>query len=137
SSAAFVGFRSLMQAAAFFLWFVHFAGLDQYAAIQMAATYGVKSIFFASLAPFMVWLFGLILFASVPWWLLHKLGQRDWLTAVLLGIVLTVAVWFLVVPGISFQAGTIRAVAESALRFAAAGAIVGFIVWRVAYRRSV
>ncbi len=105
------------------------------------------------------WVFGLVICAPIPWLLLHVLGLRGWLTAVGLGAIET----FVVVLGLSthgfglllgsgkFSAGDANGqtvvdnvltpygwqrASESAALLAVAGAVVGFVVWRTAYRRN-
>lgn len=106
-----------------------------------------------------MWAMGLIIVAAVPWAILHHYGYRSWPAAAALGAILT----FIVVTG--FMTNGFGAVAGSgglsaadsggptwvdgrltaygwsqALVFAAicsaAGAIVGLVVWRTAYRRT-
>lgn len=106
-----------------------------------------------------VWSMGLIVVASVPWSILHYFEYRNWPVAVGLGSILT----FIVVSGFltnGFGAYTGSggfSAADSggptwvdghlttygwreAFSFAAicsvAGAIVGFVVWRMAYRTA-
>lgn len=106
-----------------------------------------------------LWAGGLLSVATLPWLALHRFGWRGWPSAIALGAVLT----FLVVFGFLTN-GFGLFVAESrffaadsggptwvdgrltahgwfeAFQFAAIcsamGAVVGFAVWRVAYRRA-
>ena len=106
-----------------------------------------------------VWSAGLIVLAAVPWAILHHYEYRNWPVAVALGAILT----FIVVSGFltngfgayagtgSFSAAdsggptwvdgrlTTHGWSEAFLFAAicgAAGAVVGFVVWRTAYRRA-
>ena len=106
-----------------------------------------------------VWAIGLVAVAAVPWAFLHHYGYRNWPVAVALGAILT----FIVVSGFltngfgayagsgglsaadngepTWVDGRLTAHGWSeALIFAAicstAGAIVGLVVWRTAYRRA-
>jgi hypothetical protein len=97
---------------------------------------------FASAAPIFVLSFlvafvaygaGLVCLAGPLWALLHVYGARSAPVAVLLGAALNGGVIFLLYAGV-IEPRFFRLVAAAA--FALAGAIVGFIVWRVAYRRA-
>ncbi|MEO6339932.1 MAG: hypothetical protein ABIO39_07850 [Caulobacteraceae bacterium] len=103
------------------------------------------------------WAGGLIVFAALPWWGLHRLGRRGWSSAVLLGAALTFAAYLglstaafglmsgsqatvaatgggpLVVEGRLTPQGW-RSAISGALLLSAAGATVGLVIWRVAYR---
>ena len=106
-----------------------------------------------------IWAMGLIVVAVVPWSILHRYEYRSWPVAVGLGAILT----FIVVSGFltngfgAYTGSGGLSVADSggptwvnghltsygwrqALSFAAicsvAGAIVGFVVWRTAYRTA-
>ena len=106
-----------------------------------------------------VWAIGLVVVAAVPWAFLHHYGYRNWPVAIALGATLT----FIVVSGFltngfgayvgsgNFSAadnggatwvdGRLTAHGwREAFIFAAicsvAGAVVGFVVWRTAYRRA-
>lgn len=106
-----------------------------------------------------LWAIGLVVVAAVPWAFLHHCGYRSWLVAVVLGAILTfVVVSAVLTNGFGAHAGTGNfSAADSsgptwvngrltahgwseALIFAAicsaAGIIVGFVVWRAAYRRA-
>jgi hypothetical protein len=103
------------------------------------------------------WGAGLFLVAPLPWVILHRYHQRTWPLAVAFGIILT----FVVVLGLMtygfglFTSGysaadnggplwidgrlTLHGWAEAAKVAAmcgVAGALVGLVVWRVAYRAS-
>ena len=104
-----------------------------------------------------IWAAGLWLVAPLPWAILHRYTKRTWSTAVTFGIVLTFVValglftkgfnMFGVVEGFSAsdsggptwvdgrltQHGWVEAI-KVALACSVAGALVGFAVWRIAYR---
>ncbi|MGE3066051.1 MAG: hypothetical protein AB7K67_10720 [Hyphomicrobiaceae bacterium] len=110
------------------------------------------------IAAAVVWAGGLFLAAPLPWIVLHRLGWRRWPVAVALGAVLS----FLAVLGLMTNAfglipwdgisvadndgpmwtdGRITAhgwadALDVAALCGAAGTVVGFVVWRVAYRRA-
>jgi MFS family permease len=106
------------------------------------------------------WGAGLMLFAPVPWAILHHYGARTWPVAMALGAFLTFAVvvglitngFGLIVASPGFSAAdnggptwidgrlTRHGWAEAvkvALACSVAGAVVGLLVWRTAYRRTV
>ena len=106
-----------------------------------------------------VWAAGLIAVAAVPWAILHHYEHRSWPVAVALGAVLTFVVVFGFLTngfGAYVRSGNISAADSGgptwvngrltahgwmeAFIFAAicsaAGAVVGFAVWRTAYRRA-
>ena len=118
--------------------------------LPVAATMFIYAAFF--------WAAGLALVAPVPWALLHHCRWRSWPSAMTLGVVLTFIVtfgmfthWF----GLDVPAGLVaasdsggRTVIDGrltahgwfagfqlALFCSAAGALVGLVVWRTAYRR--
>ena len=123
--------------------------------LLLALQGGATVFVFASI----IWAAGLLLLATLPWALLHHYRRRGWGSAVALGIVLTFIVWFgvatygfgLSIPGDLRDAGSpggptvvdgrltsqgwIEAF-QKAWVFSVAGALVGFVVWRVAYRRA-
>jgi len=104
-----------------------------------------------------LWTGGLILFAGLPWWLLHRRRYRKWWSAAMLGFGLT----FVLPLGLGLYAsltggnystwesgratvlGGIRTpygwqvLFLDALKFGALGAFVGLVIWRIAYRRGV
>lgn len=104
----------------------------------------------------MAWLLGLICFASLPWWALHRLGRRGWPSAILLGAVLTFAVGLAGLTGgfglllgsassVAVDGGSLvvdgrltehgwRSAISGSLLLAVAGAAAGAVIWRVAYR---
>jgi hypothetical protein len=77
---------------------------------------------------------GLLIAGAPTWWLLHRLHLRSWIDASIVGF----AVSF--IGYVAFSAATQR-LAESStmisqsILVAILGAIIGFVVWRVAYRR--
>lgn len=106
-----------------------------------------------------VWAAGLIVVAAVPWAILHHYEYRNWPVAVALGAILTfIVVSGFLTNGLGTYAGSGNfSAADSggstwvdgqlttygwreAFIFAAicsaAGAVVGFVVWRTAYRRT-
>ena len=134
------------------LWFL--SGVTD---LQWLRQYGLQNglLIFAYAA--CVWAAGLILVASVPWAILHYNEKRSWRVAVALGALLTFVVTFglitngfgLIVSG-NFSAGDAGGPAwvdsrltlhgwadafQTALVCSAAGALVGLVVWRTAYRR--
>jgi len=110
----------------------------------------VGSILIPSLAGFLFAIYGLIFIAVPVWWLLHQVGMTTWVHAVILGVVLTfcyaIAIsFFLSDPRASDSGGPLFAdglptlhgwysVIQVAVPAAIAGGLVGFIVWRIAYR---
>lgn len=95
-----------------------------------------------------VWLAGLLLLACPIWLVLHKRRFRGPLAAVLLGAVLCFLFFFGAMTnwfGLSAPSGPTGAVAlldidwqrglEAAKWMTPLGALVGLIIWRVAYRR--
>jgi hypothetical protein len=79
-----------------------------------------------------------LVLVGVPMWLLmHRLGWRSWLDAMLGGFLAAGLACFVVRSSIT--AGTAllfgwRPIIESVLLVAAIGATVGLVVWRIAYR---
>lgn len=104
-----------------------------------------------------IWGAGLCLAAPVPWAILHHYKKRSWPIAVAFGTILTFVValglitrgfsLFVVADGFSAsdnggptwvdgritQHGWVEAL-KVALTCSVAGALVGFVVWRIAYR---
>ncbi len=80
----------------------------------------------ASLIAAFIYGLGLALLAGPLWWLLHRSGYRGWLAAVLLGAVLNLVVG-VVIAGCSL--GIVACLTGT-------GAVVGLLVWRVAYRKT-
>jgi hypothetical protein len=93
---------------------------------------------------------GSLLLAAPAWWLLHRLGQRTPIQAAIWGAILSPVSYlgwswwswrFLTAVGKgpspisdSLGAGYWPAMIESAAWFSIAGAIVGLVLWRIAYR---
>lgn len=75
---------------------------------------------------------GLALAAAPLWALLHAIGVRSWWAAMLLGAFLNGGV-ILLVQGASIRRLPAIFVLDAA--FALFGAIVGWVIWRAAYRR--
>lgn len=106
----------------------------------------------------LTWGQGLIVFAALPWYVLHRLGLRGWRTAITLGAGLTFTAGalfqFMELWNRAGQTGTYgdgtgtilidgwptlygwRVTLELPILLALAGAIVGWVVWRVAYGKS-
>jgi uncharacterized protein DUF3592 len=113
-------------------------GFDDIGDLQDLPGLKAALVIFAGLAA--LWAAGLVLFASLPWLILHRKGKRSWGNAVALGTVLT----FMVTLGLLTQAfarsdggpGTIDGRLAFALFCGLVGAIVGAVVWRTAYRRA-
>jgi hypothetical protein len=112
-------------------------GFDSFGDLQDLEGLKAALVIFAMLAG--LWAVGLVLFASLPWLILHRKGKRSWGSAVALGTVLS----FVVTLGLLTQAlarsdggpGTIDGRLAFALVCGLIGAIVGAVVWRTAYRR--
>jgi hypothetical protein len=103
---------------------------------------------------------GLVVVGVPAWWVLHRLGRRDWYYAVCLGALLgcvgfvIVAMWnpewpalnlisFLTEKfgGLTARAGQLTdegwaALARGAGGVALAGGVAGLALWRIAYRKS-
>jgi hypothetical protein len=103
------------------------------------------------------WAAGLCLIAPLPWAILHRYGKRSWWIAMAFGTILTFVValglmtkgfnLFVLVDGFSAsdsggptwidgqltRHGWVEALIV-ALACSVAGALVGFVVWRIAYR---
>jgi hypothetical protein len=105
-----------------------------------------------------VWAAGLILVATLPWAVLHYCQLRSWSVAVALGTTLTFMTalgWMTLGFGLltgdagfsGYESGAATWIdgrltlhgwivaAKPALTMSIAGAMVGFVVWRTAYRR--
>jgi hypothetical protein len=88
----------------------------------------------AEIFPYAViaWAMGLGLIAPVPWLILHRRKLRSWPVAAGLGAVLA---FLVALPGpVVLHLPAIAALAVASF-FGLFGAIVGIVVWRVAYRR--
>jgi hypothetical protein len=84
-----------------------------------------------------VWAVGLIVIAPGPWLILHRMGKRHWLVAVALGSALTFAVALgLLQDAFGLHNSVVDQLEASnfALVSSTLGGIVGFVVWRTAYR---
>lgn len=114
-------------------------------------------IAFVAVAAFAVWAIGLTVIAIPCWRILHRRGWRDWRAAIVLGFVLTFVTYLALSTGFGLGFGSgysagdgggmtvvngrltahgwSRALAAAALQ-GAIGMVVGWMVWRVAYRRS-
>lgn len=109
----------------------------------IAGIEGASSIFgFA----FAAWIVGLVILAPIPWLTLHRRHRRTWRVAAALGASLASIVGLVISAAILMDFGEIIQ-GQMALKdilstigigclFGIAGAIVGVIVWRVAYRQS-
>ena len=120
----------------------------------------VRIVMLVFVGAFVVWLLGLGMVGCPLWWVLHRRNVRGWPSAVLIGVVLTFLASFLLTlapsllirsaGGSSFlsDSGGMLIVntsltthgwivySEWSLLFSVAGALAGWVVWRVAYRRS-
>ncbi len=74
------------------------------------------------------WAGGIIIFALIPFVLFHFSNLRRWYAMTALGILTMVSVSLYAFKGI----GSVGAV----LMLAATGGAVGWVIWRVAYRRD-
>ena len=89
-----------------------FAFVDWSAGVRLGSVAQLLALAFISTSfALLVWLFGLLLVGVPCWLILHHLGARHWSFAIALGTALTLPFGPL----------------------APIGAVVGFIVWRVAY----
>jgi hypothetical protein len=77
----------------------------------------------------LVWALGILFFASLPWSFLDASGRRRWWHAALLGAGL-----MLVPASLTLTGGVSRALLFMA-EASALGALIGLVIWRVAYRR--
>src|SRR5947209_4016765 len=116
------------------------------------------SLYVILIAATIVWTLGLLVIAPLPWWLLHAAGSRSWLTAIALGFVLTFVVVLAALThgfglsieepfsvrdfgGATWLDGKLtphgwQEALTGAYMCALAGAIVGYVVWKVAYRKT-
>jgi hypothetical protein len=125
--------------------------------VAYVAQYGPQIGAIIFVVAFVVWLLGLVLLGSPCWWLLHRMKMRQWRSAVILGGSMTAVVFMaLQIPhplgsGSSYSAsdGGGRTVIDNALTahgwflaimaslaWGCVGALIGLVVWRVAYRRA-
>jgi hypothetical protein len=141
------------------LWWVW--GTAQNLGVQYLLNYGALPTVFVFIVALVIWAIGLATFGLPLWWLLHKLGLRHWLVAVVAGAALTFLVDFgietrlfeLIPPLISsnFSASdsggpTIianqltshgwRVTFLAALQLSLGGALVALVIWRIAYRSA-
>jgi hypothetical protein len=114
-------------------------------------------------AAFVVWLIGLVAFAMAPWWIIHRIGFRNLLSAIILGFAMTFLVDLaiashlagLLAPSLPRGAHEFfrdgigmlevdyaltsygwRIATEGAAELGLTGAIVAAVVWRTAYRAN-
>ncbi len=73
------------------------------------------------------WLAGVLVFAVVPFVLLHISNLRQWYGMTAIGIMTMVSLSLYIFKGVGEGAGFFV--------LAAIGGIVGWVIWRVAYRR--
>jgi hypothetical protein len=76
---------------------------------------------------------GLLAIGAPAWVIAHRIGLRHWSVAAALGAILNVSVLALLAHEGIWAFAMFRK--GGALAFAPAGAIVGLVVWRVAYRK--
>lgn len=119
----------------------------------------VRIVMLVFVGAFVVWLLGLLVLGCPVWRVLHRRNVRGWPSAVLIGVVLTFLASFLLTlapsllirsaGGSSFlgDSGGMIIVntsltphgwvvySEWSLLFSVMGALVGWVIWRVAYRR--
>lgn len=101
----------------------------------------------AGIYAFVVFSIGLLVAGAPVWFVLHRFGCRSWVHAVVAGAVLTFLAAFIIdnqaflwairdsdVPFRMTTSGWIRAWSVAA-QFSLTGAAVGFVIWRIAYRR--
>ena len=69
------------------------------------------------------------------WLLLHKLGWRQWHAAVAAGVIIPAIVILVIGRGVP-DAGILDLILVSVRMFGVFGAVVAFVVWRVAYRKE-
>ncbi|HIP22093.1 MAG TPA: hypothetical protein EYG79_00620 [Rhodobacteraceae bacterium] len=74
------------------------------------------------------WLGGVFVLGGIPFVVLHHLGLRQWYGMTLVGGTVMLLVGLFVFGGISEP--------EVALVMVAIGSVIGWIIWRVAYRRT-
>lgn len=74
------------------------------------------------------WFGGVLLFALIPFVLLHISNLRQWYGLTAIGVLTMVSLSFYAFKGIEAGAGLVM--------LAIIGGIVGWVIWRVAYRRQ-
>jgi hypothetical protein len=94
-----------------------------------------------------LWIVSLVLFGSLPWVVLHKMGRRGLLTAAMVGFVIpflvigSVSTLSLLVPNATsgvdghVTVATLLNALESASLFGLLGVLVATVVWRIAYTK--
>jgi hypothetical protein len=134
-------------------------------ATSLGPLYAIRSGLFAAtgifVAAFVVWMLGLIAFGIVPWWIFHRLGFRNLVSALVLGFSMTFLVSLslnshfagLLAPTLPTGAHEAvrdaagnrevdyvltphgwRLVVDSAAELGVIGAIVASVIWRTAYK---
>lgn len=73
------------------------------------------------------WLGGIVLFALIPFVLLHISNLRNWYGLTSVGVLTMVSLSFYAFKGIEAGSGMVF--------LAIIGGVVGWVIWRVAYRR--
>lgn len=74
------------------------------------------------------WLGGIIIFALIPFVLMHFSNLRDWYAMTMMGVLTMVMLGYYAFKGVG-QGGNL-------FILAGVGGIVGWVIWRVAYRPS-
>jgi len=74
------------------------------------------------------WLGGIIVFALIPFVLFHLSNLRQWYAMTALGTFTMVSISLYTLKGVGAGSGLVM--------LAATGGIVGWVIWRVAYRRA-
>ncbi len=74
------------------------------------------------------WLGGILIFAAIPFVLMHISNLRQWYGMAMIGVGTMVMLSYYAFKGLN-QGGNIFVLA-------AIGGIVGWVIWRVAYRRA-
>jgi hypothetical protein len=86
---------------------------------------GLYLVFIIFACAFVLWLLGIVFFGLGPWWLLHRLGFRGWLSAAVLGFAVPSLVW-------SFINGNRWELTSYAI--GALGILVAEAIWYSSYR---
>jgi len=73
------------------------------------------------------WLGGIIIFALIPFVLFHFSNLRQWYAMTALGTLTMVSISLYALKGVGAGSGLVM--------LAATGGVVGWVIWRVAYRR--
>ena len=134
-------------------------------ATSLGPLYAIRSGLLAAtgifVAAFVVWMLGLIAFGIVPWWIFHRLGFRNLVSALVLGFAMAFLVDMaiashlagLLAPAMSSGAHEVlrdrigtreidyvltqhgwRIAVESAAQLGLIGMLVATVIWRTAYR---